>query len=184
MAEQATADAQWLRGLGAGLRAARNCTTPWRLCLIDGPNMSNLGARDPRTYGTIHSLADLHAAISALADGLGVACEAFTSNHEGAVVDYIYRTAPSTDAYLINPAGLNSRGEPCAQALADAAKPFIELHFANVAASGWPRGTIVSARATGVVMGLRQYSYVAAVVGLVLALDSGAADPAPVSGIA
>lgn len=163
--------AQDLGLLGRGLRTQRKGTTRWRLRLIDGPNMTNLGARDPRTYGTIHSLSDLHAAVGALAEGLGIAFEAYTSNHEGDILSYIYDNAHETDGYLINPAGSNSRGEPVAQALHDAGKPFMELHFANVSASGWPRGTIVTNRCTGVVMGLRQYSYISAVFGLVLRLD-------------
>jgi 3-dehydroquinate dehydratase-2 len=172
VASENSGDAAWLFDLGNGLRARRASERVWRLRLIDGPNMTNLGARDPRTYGTTRSLSDLHAAVEALAEGLGVSCTAYTSNHEGDIVSYIYDHAAETDGFLINPAGGNSRGEPAAQALADSGKPFMELHFANVAASGWPRGTVVTTRAAGTVMGLRQYSYLAAVFGLVLYLDA------------
>ncbi len=167
-----TADAAWLRQMGEALVAQRKGVTRWRLRLIDGPNMTNLGARDPRTYGTVQSLSDLHAAVVGLAEGLGVSLAAYKSNHEGDIVSHIYDHASETDGFLINPAGGNSRGEPVAQALADSGKPFMELHFANVSASGWPRGTVVTTRATGTVMGLRQYSYLAAVFGLVLHLDA------------
>ena len=107
-----TSDAAWLFDLGEALRAQRKSAKNWRLRLIDGPNMNNLGARDPRTYGTIRSLSDLHAAVEALASGLGVTCTAYTSNHEGDIIGFVYDHAAETDGFLINPAGGNSRGEP------------------------------------------------------------------------
>jgi 3-dehydroquinate dehydratase-2 len=167
--------ARWARDLGAGLRRFRQNDHEWRLCLIDGPNMSNLGAggRDPRTYGVTPSLAALQDCMKALAEGLGVALETYHSNHEGDIVAFVYDRAAAVDGFLINPAALTRRGAPCAAALLDSGRPYIELHFANIAALGWLQGAIVTKAATGVVMGLRHYSYMGALYGLVGALDGG-----------
>jgi hypothetical protein len=97
----------------------------------------------------------------------------YQSNYEGDIVQYIYDNAAAADAYLINPAALTRRGAPCALALVDSHRPYIELHFANIAALGWSNGALITRRASGVVMGLRHYSYVGAVFGLVGALDAG-----------
>jgi 3-dehydroquinate dehydratase II len=171
----------WARALGVGLRTARKGDTPWRLHLIDGPNMSNLGegGRDPRTYGTMRSIGELQGLTAALAEGLGVAMTTYQSNYEGEIVQYIYDSAAAADAYLINPAALTRRGAPCALALVDSGRPYIELHFANIAALGWSNGALITRRASGVVMGLRHYSYVGAVFGLVGALDAGVFGDAP-----
>ena len=76
-----------------------------RITLIDGPNMSNLGRRNPRVYGAIDSLGALHEYVGAVADSLGVALATFSSNYEGAILEYIHESADVTDGYLINPAG-------------------------------------------------------------------------------
>lgn len=169
-------DAAWTRSLGEALRSQRPGGTSWRITLIDGPNMSNLGAggRDPRTYGVLTSLSALQGGIVAMGEGLGLAMSAFYSNREGDIVAHIYDTAHAVDAFLINPAAMTRFGAPCRIALADARRPFIEMHFANVAALGW-KGGITTPVATGVVMGFRHYSYVAALFGIACALDHGEA---------
>ena len=167
---------QWARDLGRALKQQRSGATPWRLALIDGPNMSNLGegGRDRRTYGSIDSLAELQTMTAVIAEGMGAQMRTFQSNREGDVVQFIYDSCAETDAYLINPAALTRRGAPCAIALSDSRRPYIELHFANIAAVGWSNGALITRQASGVVMGLRHYSYIGAVCGLILALDAGA----------
>ena len=66
-------DPAWACAIGAALRPQRPGTQPWRVGLIDGPNMSNLGVggRDPRTYGLVTSLAALQESIIAMGQGLG-----------------------------------------------------------------------------------------------------------------
>jgi 3-dehydroquinate dehydratase-2 len=170
-------DATWTRQLGKALRSARSGRARWRLELIDGPNMSNLGkgGRDARTYGQVTSLAALHDALIAMAEGLGVAMTSYQSNREGDIVAHLYDTAPQRDAYLINPAAMTRFSVPCRIALADTRRPFVEMHFANTAAVGWLRGGPMTPDATGVSMGLRHYSYMGALFGLVGALDAGLA---------
>ena len=159
-------DPAWARAIGATLRPQRPGTQPWRVDLINGPNMSNLGpgGRDPRTYGSATSLAALQDSIVAMGQGLGLDMRAFSSNHEGAIVAHIYETADEVDRFLINPAALTRFGRPTTIAFADVRRPFIELHFANVAALGW-EGGMTTPVATGVAMGFRHYSsYVSGVI--------------------
>jgi 3-dehydroquinate dehydratase II len=171
----------WAGDLGRSLRSFRPATVRWRLALIDGPNMSNLGegGRDRRTYGAINSIGELQGAIAALADGLGVALNAYQSNREGDIVAYIYDRFEDVDAFLINPAALTRLGAPCALALADSRKPYVELHFANIATVGWFDGAMITRKAAGVIMGLRHYSYIGATFGLVCNLDADSLAPTP-----
>lgn len=171
---------EWAHDLGRALKPHRSRETRWRLALIDGPNMSNLGegGRDRRTYGSIDSLAELQTMTAAIAEGMGAEMRTFQSNREGDIVQFVYDSRDETDAYLINPAALTRRGAPCAIALSDSGRPYIELHFANIAAVGWSNGALITRQACGVVMGLRHYSYIGALCGLILALDAGAL-PAP-----
>jgi 3-dehydroquinate dehydratase-2 len=171
----------WAGDLGRSLRSFRPAAVRWRLALIDGPNMSNLGegGRDRRTYGAINSIGELQGAMAALADGLGVALNAYQSNREGDIVAYIYDRFEDVDAFLINPAALTRLGAPCALALADSRKPYVELHFANIATVGWFDGAMIKRKAAGVVMGLRHYSYIGATFGLVCNLDADSLAPTP-----
>ena len=165
-------DPAWACAIGAALRPQRPGTQPWRVGLIDGPNMSNLGVggRDPRTYGLVTSLAALQESIIAMGHGLGLDIRAFSANHEGAVISHIYETADGVDGFLINPAALTRFGIPTKIAFADVRRPFIELHFANVAALGW-EGGVTTPVATGVTMGFRHYGYMGALFGFACALD-------------
>ncbi|MEM8865469.1 MAG: type II 3-dehydroquinate dehydratase [Planctomycetota bacterium] len=150
-----------------------------KIALIDGPNMSNLGGRSKKIYGDIRSLADLQAFVVGLGADLGVEVETFDSNHQGEILEYLHESAARVDGYLINPAGLTTVGEAVRHALEETERPVIELHFANISAvAGSPRGLLGGAlkstfthTATGLAMGLRQYSYSAALLGLVQSLD-------------
>lgn len=152
--------------------------TRWTIGVIDGPNMPNLGARDRKIYGTVASIDELQQQVEAFAASVGVDVLPFASNHEGRILEFIHKTADTVDGYLINPAGLTTYGEATRHALEDTNRPYVEVHFANivqhfarVAPGGAPYQSRFSATATGVVFGLRQYSYLGGLLALVLALD-------------
>lgn len=137
--------------------------------LIDGPNMSNLGLRDERLFGAIESIEALHALVEETAKNLGVRLETFVSNHEGAILEHVHAAAADTDGFLVNPGGLTTTSEGFRHALQETKKPVVEVHFYNLTANG--QSSLFSPSALAMVSGLRQYSYVAALIGLVLALD-------------
>ena len=57
-----------------------------RIVIVDGPNMSNLGARNKRVYGAIASLEDLQNFCKSFGASLGVNVTTFASNFEGATM--------------------------------------------------------------------------------------------------
>lgn len=150
-----------------------------RIAVIDGPNMSNLGARSKKVYGKIGSLDDLKAYVAGFGASLGVEIENFSSNHQGDILEFIHASASRVDGYIINPAGLTTVGEGVRHALEDTGRPVMEVHFSNIgagagAARGLGGGSIQSSfthTATGLCMGMRQYSYTGALTAMVLALD-------------
>jgi 3-dehydroquinate dehydratase II len=149
------------------------------IVVVDGPNMSNLGARNKRVYGSIASLDDLQGFCKAFGAALSVQVTTFASNFEGAILEFIHESAKSADAYVINPAGLTEGGVATKHALTETGKPYIEVHFANIVAPPTaPRGLPIgpwhstfSPSALGVMMGMREYSYAAAILSLAMALD-------------
>lgn len=160
-------------------RIARRTDRVHRIAVIDGPNMSNLGARSQKIYGSIGSLGELQELVQRFGEDLGVAVESFSSNYEGAILEFIHESAARVDGYVVNPAGLTTVGEGVRHALEETERPVVEVHFANIAQSpgggrGLRGGSITSSfthTATGLMMGLRQYSYLGALTALVLSLD-------------
>lgn len=149
------------------------------LMLVDGPNMPNLGNRNKRVYGPISSIGALHEWMRDNCKALGVDFRAMTSNHEGDILDAIHDSAPEVDGYILNPAGLTRTGEAVRHALEETKKPWVEVHFSNISAPPWsgrglpggPWESNFTRSATGMSMGLRHYSYLGALVGLVAAID-------------
>jgi 3-dehydroquinate dehydratase-2 len=158
---------------------ARAATTRHRIAVIEGPNQTNLGRRSKRVYGEIGSLAELQEFCTGIGDELGIEIIPFASNFEGSILEFIHESAETIDAYVVNPAGLTVGGIATKHTLFESGKPFVEVHFANVSAvPSHPRGVPIgpwkstfSEHATGVMMGLREYSYVGAILGLTLSLD-------------
>ncbi len=141
-----------------------------RIGLLNGLNMTSLGRRDKNIYGTIESLQALEGLVSATGAALGVDVVPYHSNHEGDLVDFI-EGHPEIDAWLINPGGLWAFGEPTKLALHQCDRPFVEVHFANIYATG--HDSVFTAVSTGTVMGFRHFGYLGALVGLVEEIRSG-----------
>ena len=50
------------------------------------------------------------------------------------MLEFIHESAKSSDAYVINPAGLTEGGVATKHALTETGKPYVEVHFANIVA--------------------------------------------------
>ena len=95
---------------------------------------------------------------------MGVTVITFASSFEGAILEFIHESAASTDAYIINPAGLTEGGVATKHAVTGTGKSYVEVHFANIVAPPTaPRGLPIgpwrstfSPSATGVMMGMRE----------------------------
>ena len=102
-----------------------------KILIINGPNLNNLGKRDPALYGA-GTLADIEKRVAVLAEELGVEVAFFQSNHEGSIVDFIQESAPGADGVAINPGALTHYGVSLRDALQDSKLPFVEVHISNI----------------------------------------------------
>lgn len=162
------------------MKIRRAGAASWTIAVINGPNMSSLGARDQAIYGPIRSMQDLDKLVVDFGKELGVKVRCMTSNHEGEILEFIHSTATKVDGYIINPAGLTTYGEGTRHALSDTKKPYVEVHFSNIAkhlesiSGTHPLESRFTKSAAGMCMGLRQYSYLGALLALTLSLDDKA----------
>ncbi len=99
--------------------------------VIHGPNLNMLGKREPELYGKT-TLDEINASLEKLGQRLGLAVEAFQSNHEGAIVDRIQDAAVTQNGLIINPAAYTHTSIAIRDALLLLHIPVIEIHISNI----------------------------------------------------
>ncbi len=114
------------------------------ILVVHGPNLSQLGSRDPAVYGTA-TLADVEAAVRDEA-GPGAAVEAFTSDAEGDIVRRLHAArTDGTTAVVINPGALTHYSYALRDALELLAVPVVEVHLSQThAREAFRRHSVVS----------------------------------------
>lgn len=133
-----------------------------RILLINGPNLSLLGTREPQVYGST-TLEDVVNSTKEQASQLSIHFEAFQSNHEGGIVDRIQAARGNIDAIIINPGAYTHTSVAIRDALLGVDIPFVELHVSNVhAREQFRQHSYLSDKATAVICGLGVYGYTAA----------------------
>ena len=110
----------------------------WRrwpgFCLLNGPNLGQLGRREPGIYGTT-TLADIEATLRAQAAAAGHELDAFQSDAEADLIQRIHAARDESIAVILfNPAAFTHTSVALRDALLAVQIPFIELHLSNVAA--------------------------------------------------
>jgi 3-dehydroquinate dehydratase-2 len=105
-----------------------------RILLLNGPNLGQLGRREPGVYGTT-TLADIEALLRREATAAGHELDAFQSDSEAALIERIHRARDEGVAIILfNPAAFTHTSIALRDALLAVGIPFIELHLSNVAA--------------------------------------------------
>lgn len=129
-----------------------------KILLLNGPNLDRLGQREPHIYGHT-TLRQIEARAAEAARGAGHTLEAFQSNSEGALVDWLGR---HTDAafLLVNAASLTHTSVALRDAIQGLGIPFVEIHISNVyKRESFRHHSYLSDLAVGLVVGLGALGY-------------------------
>lgn len=103
-----------------------------KFLIINGPNLNMLGIREPDIYGK-QDFATLENYIREECAAVGVECELFQHNHEGAIVDRIQQAYfDRTDGIVINPAAYTHTSVAILDALKAVAIPTVEVHISAI----------------------------------------------------
>jgi 3-dehydroquinate dehydratase II len=141
-----------------------------RIALLHGPNLRRLGRREPGIYGR-DSLDEIDARVASLAAELGVSVEAFQSNHEGELLDWIESVSDRVAGFVVNPGGLTHTSVVLRDGLLATGLPFVEVHLSNTAArEPFRHRSLLSDCAAGVVFGFGPESYLLGLRGLLARL--------------
>lgn len=102
-----------------------------RVLVIHGPNLNLLGEREPGVYGN----SDINALNNNIIDRakeLGLECEIFQSNHEGAIIDKLHTARTSFDGVIINAGAYTHYSYAIRDAISAIKIPVIEVHISNI----------------------------------------------------
>ncbi len=138
-----------------------------KVLLINGPNLNTLGRREPQIYGH-DTLADIVARVRALATDLGAEIEAFQSNHEGDIIDFIQANQEGADGLVINPGALGHSSIAIRDAIAASDLTTVEVHISNVhAREAFRRETVLTPVCKGMITGLGWRGYLFALTAVI-----------------
>ena len=131
-----------------------------KVMVIHGPNINQLGRREPELYGT-KRLPDVNQELMELGQRLGLNVSTIQSNSEGEIIDSIQSAELNGfSAIIINPAGYTNTSIAIRDAIAGATLPAVEVHITNVFAREQFRQTMMTTGAcTGMVCGFGVGSY-------------------------
>ncbi|MBX3078094.1 MAG: 3-dehydroquinate dehydratase [Cryobacterium sp.] len=134
-----------------------------RVLVLNGPNLSRLGSREPDVYGS-QSLDDLRDQLLAAAGGLAV--ELRQSDDEAELIGWLHEAVDTRSHVILNPAAFTHYSyalRDAAALVAAAGLILIEVHLSNPHAREVFRHTsVISGVATGVIAGLGFDSYLLA----------------------
>jgi 3-dehydroquinate dehydratase-2 len=130
--------------------------------VLNGPNLSRLGSREPDIYGDMN-LEALTEQLSTLADSLSVKVTCFQSDSEFELMAQIHKATDAGQDIILNPAAFTHYS----YALADACKAhtssgakLVEVHISNPhSREEFRHKSVISAAATGVIAGFGFDSY-------------------------
>jgi 3-dehydroquinate dehydratase II len=103
-----------------------------RILLLHGPNLSQLGSRDPEHYGTA-TLDDVVDAARQEAEAAGSELEHLQTEHEGVLIERIHAArTDGTDGVIVNAGAWTHTSVALRDALELLELPKVEVHLSNI----------------------------------------------------
>lgn len=128
-----------------------------KIRILNGPNLNQLGTREPHIYGT-QTLDQIVAGLQATFPLHTIAHT--QSNHEGVLVDAIQDAGKNYEALVINAGAYSHTSYALYDALRALTIPVVEVHLSNIYARESFRQTmLLSPACKGVITGLGAKGY-------------------------
>ncbi len=133
-----------------------------KILVLNGPNLSRLGSREPEIYGDA-SWADLVALVESTASSLNLTAEVRQTDSESELIGWLHQAVDTGADVVINPAAFTHYSyalrDACAM-VTTAKLRLVEVHISNPHAREEFRHTsVISGVATGVIAGFGINSY-------------------------
>lgn len=142
-----------------------------RILILNGPNLSTLGEREPEIYGS-DRLVQIEERLRTQAESLGVELRLEQTNHEGRLIDLLEEERERSAGCVINPGGLSHTSVALADAIRAFPGPVVEVHLSNIhARERFRRVSLTAEAATAIISGLGADGYRVALEALVRMLE-------------
>jgi 3-dehydroquinate dehydratase-2 len=130
-----------------------------RVLVLNGPNLSRLGSREPEIYGTA-TLDDVAAACSGIGGQLGLTVDVRQTDDEAELIGWVHQAADQRLPIVLNPAAFTHYSYALRDALAMRTAPLVEVHLSNPAArESFRHNSVVAGVADGTIAGFGLMSY-------------------------
>jgi 3-dehydroquinate dehydratase-2 len=130
-----------------------------RVLVLNGPNLSRLGSREPDVYGAAN-FDDLIAACTSIGAELGLEVEVRQTDLEAELVGWLHEAADANTAVVLNPAAFTHYSYALRDAIAQRTAPLVEVHLTNPASrEEFRHNSVVAGVATGTIAGFGLNSY-------------------------
>ncbi len=150
------------RAVAGDRRPHRATLWPVKVLVLNGPNLSRLGRREPETYGTT-TYPELVASCQEAAKELGLDVDVRQTDAEHELLGWLHEAADDGAAVVLNPGAWTHTSVALRDACAMLTAPLLEVHISNVHAREPVRAhSYVSPVATGVIAGLGVEGYLLA----------------------
>lgn len=128
-----------------------------KLLVLQGPNMTYLGRRQPELYGTT-TAAELDQLLNEHARTNTYDLEIFCTHLEGEAIARLYQAVDEgIEGLVMNPAGFLYAGYALRDCLRAVSFPYIEVHMTNIEKRGIH--SVLAEASVGMVAGLGLQSY-------------------------
>jgi len=136
-----------------------------KIMVLNGPNLSKLGAREPEVYGSAN-WADLVKNITECSSQLGIKADVRQTNSESELISWLHEAFDAKADVVINPAAFTHYSyalrDACAM-ITKSGQRLIEVHLSNPHSREEFRHTsVISGVSTGVIAGFGFDSYLLA----------------------
>ena len=133
-----------------------------KILVLLGPNLNMIGQREVDIYGC-ETAEEINTQIKEKARRLGLECEIYQSNWEGALIDKIHESRRSASGIIINAGALSHYSVALRDALTCVNIPRIEVHMSNIyAREDFRRSSVLSDVCIGQICGFGKNSYLLA----------------------
>ena len=131
------------------------------ILVLNGPNLSRLGSREPEVYGS-ETLADIEAQLAASVPE-DVSIELRQTDDEAELIGWIHEAVDRRMPVVLNPAAFTHYSyalRDAAAQLKQAGVPLVEVHLSNPhSREAFRHTSVISGVATGVIAGFGADSY-------------------------
>tara|TARA_A100001015_G_scaffold298908_1_gene382281 strand:+ start:98 stop:526 length:429 start_codon:yes stop_codon:yes gene_type:complete len=101
------------------------------ILVINGPNLSLLGEREPEIYGN-DTLEELMMWLETSSDGRNHNFKFYQSNHEGVLIDAIHDERQWANGMIINAGALSHYSYAIRDAISATGIPTVEVHLSDI----------------------------------------------------